>query len=59
MTNSVIDTLCARRSVRAYLPLQVEEEKLQAILRAATYAPTGRGRQSPRMVVVWMLPPGS
>ena len=52
MKNAVIDSLCARRSVRAYLPKQVEEEKLEAILRAATYAPTGRGRQSPKMVVV-------
>ena len=52
MKNAVIDSLCARRSVRAYLPKQIEEEKLEAILRAATYAPTGRGRQSPKMVVV-------
>ena len=52
MSQTVIETLCARRSVRAYLPRQVEEEKLQEILRAATYAPTGRGRQSPKMVVV-------
>ena len=52
MTDSFIDVLCNRRSVRAYLPRQVEAEKLEAILRAATYAPTGRGRQSPRMVVV-------
>ena len=52
MTNSVIDTLCARRSVRAYLPTPLEDEKLEAILKAATYAPTGRGRQSPKMVVV-------
>ena len=52
MTSQTIEALCARRSVRAYLPKQVEKEKLEAILRAATYAPTGRGRQSPRMVVV-------
>ena len=52
MKNAVIDVLCERRSVRAYLPKQVEDEKLEAILRAGKYAPTGRGRQSPRMVVV-------
>ena len=52
MTNSVIDVLCQRRSVRAYGAKRVEKEKLDAILRAATYAPTGRGRQSPKMVVV-------
>lgn len=52
MTNSVLQVLEERRSIRAYQPTQVEEDKLQAILRAATFAPTGRGRQSPRMVVV-------
>ena len=41
-----------RRSVRAYLPRPVEEEKLTAILRAATFAPTGRGMQSPVMIVI-------
>ncbi len=41
-----------RRSCRKYLPEQVKPEELDAVLEAATYAPTGHGTQSPRMVVV-------
>lgn len=52
MKNDVIACLCERRSVRSYEYRQVEEEKLEEILRAGTYAATGRGRQSPIMVVV-------
>ena len=52
MKNETIQTLCERRSVRSYEYRQVEEEKLREILRAGTYAATGRGRQSPIMVVV-------
>ncbi|MBQ8368356.1 MAG: nitroreductase [Clostridia bacterium] len=52
MENIVLTSLEERRSVRKYLPKQVEEDKLAAILRAGTYAPTGMNRQSPMMVVV-------
>ncbi len=52
MKNEVIACLCERRSVRSYEYRQVEEEKLQEILRAGTFSATGRGRQSPIMVVV-------
>ncbi len=41
-----------RRSCRKYLPEQIKPEELEAVLEAATYAPTGHGLQSPRMVVV-------
>lgn len=41
-----------RRSCRKYLDRQVEEEALQLILEAGTYAPTGRNRQSPVIVAV-------
>ena len=50
--NETLHTLEERRSVRAYRPDQIDEEQLDAILRAATYAPTGMNRQSPIMVVV-------
>ena len=43
--NEVIQCLLTRRSVRSYLPKQVEEEKLQEILLAGTYAASGMGRQ--------------
>ncbi len=41
-----------RRSCRKYLPEQIKPEELDAVLEAGTYAPTGHGSQSPRMVVV-------
>ena len=50
--SDTITTLKARRSCRAYKPEHVEEEKLQAILEAGTYAPTGMGKQSPIILVI-------
>lgn len=50
--NDVIRSLKERRSVRAYREEQVREEELQQILEAATYAPSGMGKQSAVMVVV-------
>ncbi len=41
-----------RRSCRKYLPEQIKPEELDAVLEAATFAPTGHGLQCPRMVVV-------
>jgi nitroreductase len=50
--NEVLQSLKTRRSVRAYLPKQVEKELLDQVLEAGTYAPTGSGRQSPVIVAV-------
>lgn len=50
--NDMIRSLKERRSVRAYREEQVREEELQQILEAATYAPSGMGKQSAVMVVV-------
>ena len=47
-----LTTLKTRRSCRAYKPQHVEEEKLNAIIEAGTYAATGMGRQSPIILVV-------
>ncbi len=52
MTNETLECLKTRRSVRKYSSKQVEADKLQAILEAGTYAPTGAGRQSPVIVAV-------
>lgn len=52
MENMVLKALEERRSVKKYSNRGLEEEKLDAILKAATYAPTGRNLQSPIMVVV-------
>ncbi|MCM1467554.1 MAG: nitroreductase [Alistipes sp.] len=48
-TLKVLET---RRSCRAYKPELIEEEKLQAIIKAGTYAATGMGRQSPVIIAV-------
>mgnify|MGYP005806781987 CR=1 FL=1 len=52
MENTVLTAIKERRSVRKYKKEQISDEQLQAILEAATYAPTGMGMQSPVMVVV-------
>lgn len=48
-TLTVLET---RRSCRAYKPDLIEEEKLQAIIKAGTYAATGMGKQSPIIIAV-------
>ena len=47
-----LKTLKTRRSCRAYKADRVEEEKLNAIIEAGTYAPTGMGKQSPIILVI-------
>ena len=47
-----LTTLKTRRSCRAYKPELIEEEKLQAIIEAGTFAATGMGRQSPIIIAV-------
>ena len=48
-TLKVLET---RRSCRAYKPDLIEEEKLEKIIKAGTYAATGMGRQSPIIIAV-------
>lgn len=52
MVNQTVDFIMSRRSVRAYRPEQVEEEKLNAILEAAKFAPNAGGRQLWHFTVV-------
>ena len=47
-----LTALKTRRSCRAYRPELIEEEKLNAIIEAGTYAATGMGRQSPIIIAV-------
>ncbi|MBQ1438101.1 MAG: nitroreductase [Solobacterium sp.] len=47
-----LTTLKARRSCRAYKPELIEEEKLNAIIEAGTFAATGMGKQSPIIIAV-------
>ena len=50
--NEVLNCLLTRRSVKSYLPKSVEEEKLNAVLEAGTYAACGMGRQAGKIVVL-------
>ena len=47
-----LTTLKTRRSCRAFKPDLIEEDKLNAILEAGTYAATGMGKQSPIILAV-------
>ena len=49
MENSVIKAIETRRSVRSFSQKAIPEELLDAVLKAGTYAPTGGGRQSPKI----------
>ena len=47
-----LQAIYERRSCRCFLPQQVDERQLTTVLAAGTYAPTGMGRQSPKIVVL-------
>jgi nitroreductase len=50
--SETLSVLKTRRSCRAYRPELIEEEKLQKIIQAGTYAATGMGKQSPIILAV-------
>lgn len=50
--NETIKNLIERRSCRKYSTTQIKEEKLNSVLKAGEYAPTGMGRQSPIILVL-------
>ena len=52
MTNEVLKCIETRRSVRRYRPEQIKDDELEAILRAGTYAASGMGRQSVKLIVL-------
>ena len=49
---AILECMETRRSVRAYLPNAVPEDKLERILRAGLYAASGMGRQSAMILCV-------
>lgn len=52
-TNETIKFLMTRRSVRGFDPERMpSDELIKEVVTAGEYAPTGRGMQSPRIVVV-------
>ena len=52
MDNEVLKAIRERRSIRRYLPDQIKEEELKAVLEAGTWAPTGKGTQDPIIIAV-------
>lgn len=50
--NQTIEDLKSRRSIRKFKDEQITDDELNTILEAGTYAPTGAGRQSPKIVVI-------
>lgn len=49
---NVIDSIIERRSIRAYKPTPIEDEKLNLILEAGRLAPSSNNRQEWRFIVV-------
>ena len=47
-----LEVLYNRRSIRKFKPEQIKENELDAVLKAGTYGPTGRGLQTPLIVAV-------
>ena len=52
MNNELLKGIKERRSCRKYKAEQIKDSELDTILEAATFAPTGRNLQAPKMVVV-------
>ena len=50
--NEIIQNMIRRRSVRRYLPRQISDEALDAILTAGLYAANGANLQHPRFIAV-------
>lgn len=50
--SSVLESIHARTSIRSYLPKEVEEEKVEQLLRAAMAAPTATNRQPWAFIVI-------
>lgn len=52
MNNPILENIRTRRSLRKYKKAQITEDELNTVLEAGTYAPSGRGLQSPILVAV-------
>ena len=52
MNNEILDNMKARRSCRAFTSQMPPRDMVAAVCEAGTYAPTGRGKQSPVILAV-------
>ncbi len=49
---NVMQAICDRRSIRAYLPKKVEQEKLEKILEAGRLSPSAMNSQERKIVLI-------
>lgn len=49
--NPILDVIKTRRSCRKFLPQQVPDDLLDAVIEAGLQAPSGRGAQSPIVII--------
>ena len=52
MMNEVLQVLESRRSCRKFKSDMLTDDELNSVIKAGTYAPTGRGMQSPIIIAV-------
>ena len=50
--NETLKVLEERRSCRKFKPDMISDEELNSIIKAGTYAPTGKGKQAPIIIAV-------
>jgi nitroreductase len=50
--NETLRVLEERRSCRKFKPDMITDEELESVIKAGTYAPTGKGKQSPIIIAV-------
>ena len=50
--NEVLNNILTRRSIRKFKPVQIKDEELDLILKAAIYAPSGMNKQSWKFTVL-------
>ena len=50
--NETVKNIIDRRSVKKYLPKPVEQELIDCVLKAGTFAPTGRNRQPVKILAI-------
>ena len=50
--NEIINNIIERRSVKKYLAKPVEQELIDCVLKAGTFAPTGRNRQPVKILAI-------
>ena len=52
ITNSILEAIYTRRSIRAFTDQDVDDELIKEIIRAASYAPSGLNNQPWRFIVI-------